>query len=471
MNTKQLRKHVGAFWDERILPTLTEYIAIPAESPAFDKEWKEHGHMEKAVTLVAEWMKAQGVEGLRVEVAREGSRTPLLFAELPGALPQTVLIYGHLDKQPPMTGWRKGLGPWTPVLDRKGRLYGRGGADDGYSAFAAVALAKALRDSGRPHGRIVMLIECSEESGSPDLPHYLNALKTRIGTPDLVVALDSGAGNYEQLWSTTSLRGILEVGLKIEVLSEGVHSGIAGGIVPSPLRIARLLLDRLEDPATGEMRPAALKVEIPPARVEQAQKAALVLGAAIATDFPFVKGAQPQADTPVELLLNNSWRSAMVITAQEGIPELGKGGNVLHPAVHYKLSIRIPPGVRPSVAGAEVRSILQADPPHGAKITVTTGGMTGWEAPPLAEWLGRAMDESSREFFGHQASHFGLGGTIPFMQMIGERFPAAQFLITGVLGPKSNAHGPNEFLHVPYAKRLTCCLVRIVAAHHAHHAA
>lgn len=466
MNSEELRKHIGEFWDERILPTLIEYVAIPNESTMFDKDWAAHGHMDKAVELVAGWMRANGPEEMTLEVIREGSRTPLILAEVPGSLPQTVLFYGHLDKQPPMTGWREGLGPWTPVLDDQGRLYGRGGADDGYSAFAAVAVARALQAAGQPHGRLVMLIECSEESGSPDLPHYLSSCAKRIGRPDLVIALDSGAGNYEQLWSTTSLRGILEIGLKVGMLSEGVHSGIAGGIVPSPIRVARLLLDRLEDAATGRILPAEVQVEIPAERIEQARTAAKVLGGAIATDFPFLEGAQPQADSAVELLLNNSWRASLAITGQEGIPEIGKGGNVLFPSLAYKLSLRIPPGVKPSKAGAALKKLLEADPPHGATVSVTTGGVEGWEAPPLADWLGTALDESSREFYGREACHFGLGGTIPFMQMIGDKFPKAQFLITGVLGPHSNAHGPNEFLHVPYAKQLTCCLVRIVAAHY-----
>ena len=470
MNSDELHSLLGEFWDKQIVPALMDYVKIPNESPNFDKDWAANGHMDKAVALVEAWMKRHGPPELTVRVVRAGKRTPLILAELPGELPQTVLIYGHLDKQPPMTGWRKGLGPWKPVLDRQGRLYGRGGADDGYSAFAAVAVARALKAAGQPHGRLVMLIECSEESGSHDLPHYLSACAKQIGKPDLVIALDSGAGNYEQLWDTTSLRGILEIGLKVEVLTEGVHSGIAGGIVPSPIRIARLLLDRLEDSATGRVLPPEVQVDIPPARIEQARRAAKILGGNVGAMFPFVPGARPESGDTVELLLNNSWRPALTITAQEGIPELGKGGNVLHPAVKFKISMRIPPGVKPRQAGPAIKKLLLADPPHGARVTVTAGGMQGWEAPPLAPWLEEAMDSASREFFGRDACQIGLGGTIPFMQMIGDKFPAAQFLITGVLGPRSNAHGPNEFLHVPYAKKLTCCLFSILAAHHAHHA-
>ena len=467
MNSDDLLKGVSAYWDREILPTLTEFIRIPNESPSFDRDWERNGHMARAIELVAEWVRAQALPGARLEVVKEGTRTPLLLVEVPGALEETVLIYGHIDKQPPMTGWREGLGPWLPVQDAEGRLYGRGGADDGYSVFAAVATLKALEAAGQPHGRIVILIECCEESGSPDLPHYLAACAERIGKPSLVICLDSGCGDYARLWGTTSLRGLLTVSLKVEVLSEGVHSGIAGGIAPSPIRIMRQLLDRIEDSATGRTRIPELEVEIPPARVEQARQTARILGGAIVADLPFLAGVHPEEDDYVELLLNSTWRSAVAVTGQEGIPELEKGGNVLLPSYALKIALRIPPTLPHTTAGQAIRRLLEADPPHGAKITVSAGGMPGWEAPPFAPWLRRAAEESSRAVFGEEACFFGLGGTIPFMSMIGERFPQSQFFITGVLGPKSNAHGPNEFLHVPYAKRLTACLAHLVAAHHA----
>ena len=465
LDFKALEQFLGHFWDKEILPTLMKYVAIPCESPAFDKAWAENGHMEAAACLARDWVEAQQIPGCRVELLREGRRTPLLLAEIDGEPGPTVLIYGHLDKQPPMTGWREGLGAWNPVLDAEGRLYGRGGADDGYSVFAAVAAIKALKELRLPHSRMVLLIECSEESGSPDLPAYLKKEARRIGEVDFVVALDSGCGNYDQLWSTTSLRGLLEITLQVDVLAEGVHSGIAGGITPSPLTVARILLDRLEDSATGKVLVPELFCEIPPGRVKQAETAAKVLGGDIVAQFPFLEGVRPISDDHTELLLNNAWRPALAITAQEGLPEWGKGGNVVHPALKLALSFRIPPGVKPTAAGTAVRKVLERDPPYGAKVTVSTGGMEGWDAPPLADWLAAATKSASLEVFGKGACYFGLGGTIPFMQMIGEQFPQAQFLITGVLGPHSNAHGPNEFLHIPYAKRLNASLTSVLAAH------
>ncbi len=466
MQTSSLTSHIEGFWDREIVPALHEYIRIPNQSPLFDPDWQAHGHMQRAVALVAEWIRRQRIPGGSVEVLQAGERTPLLLVEFPGNIPDTVLMYGHLDKQPPMVGWRDGLGPWTPYLDADGRLYGRGAGDDGYAVFTALATVKALKDHSRPHARIVILIECSEESGSCDLPHYVDTYAERLGTPSLVVCLDSGCGNYDQLWSTTSLRGLLTLNLHIEVLREGVHSGLAGGVVPSPFMILRTLLDRLEDASTGAMRLRELHVPIPQERIQQAAKAAAVLGTAIVDDFPMLEHVRVLAEDPVELLLNNSWRPALAVTGQDGMPSVTHAGNVLLPQLTCKLSLRLPPTLEADRATAAVTHALETEPPFGARVAVTGSGTNGWNAPPLEPWLAEATDASSREFFAKEACALGVGGSIPFMAMLGERFPQAQFLITGVLGPHANAHGPNEFLHIPYAKKLNSCLVRVVEAHY-----
>jgi acetylornithine deacetylase/succinyl-diaminopimelate desuccinylase-like protein len=466
MLTSQLTTHLNDFWEQAILPTLQAYIRIPNESPLFDPDWKTHGHMERAVALVADWIRQQGLSDATLDVLQDGDHTPLLLLTFPGQIADTVLFYGHLDKQPPMVGWRDGLGPWTPYLDAEGRLYGRGAGDDGYAVFAALATVKALKDHGQPHGRIVILIECSEESGSLDLPHYINTYADRIGTPNLIICLDSGCGNYEQLWSTTSLRGQMLINLRVEVLTEGVHSGLASGIVPNPFMIMRQLMARLEDASTGAVLPPDLYVPIPPQRVQQAEQAAEVLGGAIVGDFPLLPEVQVLADDYVALILNNSWRPALAVTGQDGMPGVEKAGNVLLPQLTWKLSLRLPPTLPAEQAFGDVKRLLETDPPFGARVTVSGGGTNGWSAPPLAPWLEEATETSSQEFFGQGACYLGLGGSIPFMAMLGERFPEAQFLITGVLGPHANAHGPNEFLHTPYAKKLNGCLVRVVEAHY-----
>src|SRR6478609_4626239 len=231
-----------------IVPTLTKYIAIPNKSPSFDAGWKQAGHMDRAVELLSSWAREALPEGATLEVVQLGERTPVIFIDVPGtagAAGDTVMLYGHLDKQPEMTGWREGLGPWIPVLDGD-KLYGRGGADDGYAAFASLTAIRGLQLAGGKHARCVILIEACEESGSFDLPHYIEKLAPRIGQVDLVVCLDSGCANYDQLWSTTSLRGMMAATLRVDILTEGVHSGDASGVVPSSFRILRQLISRVE---------------------------------------------------------------------------------------------------------------------------------------------------------------------------------------------------------------------------------
>jgi acetylornithine deacetylase/succinyl-diaminopimelate desuccinylase-like protein len=465
MNANSASRFVDQIWTDGILPTLIEYIRIPNKSPHFDPRWQEHGYMDAAVTLIEGWCRKQPLHGMRVEVVRLKDRTPVILMEIPGTGDDCVLLYGHLDKQPEMTGWQEGLGPWTPVR-RGDKLYGRGGADDGYAAFASLTAIRALQEQGLPHARCVVLIEACEESGSYDLPYYIDALAKRIGKPSLVVCLDSGCGNYEQLWCTTSLRGLTNGVLRAQVLTEGVHSGDASGIVPSSFRVIRELLDRLEDANTGRVRPEMFYAEIPVQRRQQAQAAATTLGAEIHAKFPFVPGMQPMTTDLAELVLNRTWRPALAVTGADGLPALENAGNVMRPATTVKVSLRLPPTIKAEPTREALKTLFETNPPHGAKVTFTADqAATGWNAPPLDPWLERSLDEASKTFFGREAMHMGEGGTIPFMAMLGEKFPQAQFVISGVLGPHSNAHGPNEFLHIPTARKLTSCIAKVLFDH------
>ncbi len=461
LDSAALSAWVDRVWEEDILPQITEYIRIPNKSPLFDRDWKANGHMDRAFDLAEAWCRARDIPGLVVERIEEEGRTPLLYLEVPGQSDETVLLYGHLDKQPEMVGWREDLGPWKPV--REGDLlYGRGGADDGYAVFASLAAVEALQKHGQAHPRCVVIIEGCEESGSVDLPHYVDLLAERIGQVSLVVCLDSGAGDYERLWSTTSLRGMVAGDLRIDILSEGVHSGDASGIVPSSFRILRQLLDRVESAADGSIQLDRFHVEVPEARVEQARVAAAAMGG-VADKYPFLAGARPMTDDPVEMILNRTWRPTLSVTGSGGMPALSDAGNVLRPFTAVKLSFRLPPTADWKAATAQVKEAFETDPPSGAKVSFTPEkGANGWDAPALAPWLEDAVARASRAYFGHDPVYMGEGGSIPFMGMLGERFPDAQFLITGVLGPKSNAHGPNEFLHVPCAKKLTCCVAEVL---------
>ena len=467
MDAQKTAHFMESFWDSKIIPALTDYIRIPNKSPAFDPGWEAHGHMQKAVALFEAWArdKLKSLPGSHLEVVRVAGRTPVILIEVPGAANATVLMYGHLDKQPEMKGWADGTGPWTPVLKDQ-KLYGRGGADDGYAMFAALAALLALKQQSIAHARAIILIEASEESGSPDLPFYVEHLKARIGTPDLVVCLDSGAGNYTQLWLTTSLRGNLIGNLTVKVLEEGVHSGIASGVVPSSFRIARGLLSRIEDENTGQMKLDALFAQIPPERLEQARETAKVLGDEVWTEMPFAGATKPMAGDNVELLLNRGWRPQLAVTGMEGYPAPENGGNVLLPYSTLKLSLRLPPSCDGQKALAAVKAALEENPPYHAQVSFHDAlADNGWNAPPTAPWLARALDKASRESFDRGPAFIGEGGSIPFMAMLGKKFPETQFVVTGVLGPQSNAHGPNEFLHIPFAKKISACIASILADH------
>ena len=473
-----LAAYADRAWDERIVPALTDYIAVPAKSPMFDADWAQHGHIDRVVRDAAAWVESRKVPGLRLEVVRLQGRTPVIFFEVPAAAgstsKDTVLMYGHLDKQPEFNGWRPGLGPWTPKYEN-GLLYGRGGADDGYAVYAAVTALEALQAQGTPHPRCVGLIETCEESGSGDLPAYIDALKPRLGNVALVVCLDSGAGNYDQLWLTTSLRGMVSGVLKVEILTEGIHSGDASGLVPSSFRILRHVLDRLEDSATGTLLPGFFHCEIPAVRVEQARATAAVLKDEVWKRMPWACGADggptlPTTTDPVEALLRRTWRPTLSVTGADGFPELQNAGNVLRPYTAFKLSLRLPPLVDGHMASVKLKELLEDNAPYNAKVTFHPDGRagalgaTGWNAPELSPWLEQALNAASQAHFGAPVGYIGQGGTIPLMSMLQQGFPAAQMMVCGVLGPKSNAHGPNEFLHVPYGKKLTAAVAQVIAA-------
>ena len=468
MDSTRLNRFVGQIWDDAVVPSLVDYIRIPNKSPSFDPDWAAHGYMDDAVKLMEAWARARiaPIKGATLEVVRLEKRTPVIFITIPGEGTEPVLLYGHLDKQPEFTGWAEGLGPWTPVI-KGDKLYGRGGADDGYAMYGALSAVLALHDQGVKHAPLRIIIEACEESGSYDLPFYVDHLAPRIGSPGLVVCLDSGCGDYDRLWLTTSLRGLATATLTVRVLTEGVHSGDASGIVPSSFRIARMLLSRLEDQDTGEIIPRGFYVDIPKSRLTQATEAAAILNKDVYAKFPFAGATKPMADDPTELILNRPWRPQLAVVGAAGMPAPANAGNVLLPSTTLKLSLRLPPTLKGNDPIALMRQTLASDPPYGAEVRVDADPFVsaGWNAPELAPWLEQSLMGAGRAVFGHDVAYMGEGGSIPFMGMLGEKFPKTQFVITGVLGPGSNAHGPNEFLHIPTGKRISQAIAMVLADH------
>ncbi|GAB2997559.1 M20/M25/M40 family metallo-hydrolase [Saccharothrix stipae] len=467
MDRSALTRTVRGLWDDDILPSLSALVAIPAISPVFDPAWAAHGHLAGAVEHVRAWLADRDLPGTTVEVVELPDRTPVLLVDVPGTAPtsDTVLMYGHLDKQPPVGGWGDGLGPWTPVV-RDGRLYGRGAADDGYSGYAAIAAIEAVRHAGGTHSRCVVLLETGEESGSPDLPAYLEHLRPRLGDVSLVVCLDSGGNDYDRMWLTTSLRGLVQVAMTVRVLESGLHSGMASGIVPSSFRIARQLLDRLEDSTTGEVLVREMHVDIPEDRVAEVRDAVSSTPGVLVGSVPWAAGTQPMGADEVELALNAGWRPTLSVTGASGLPAPDDAGNVLRPFTTLVLSFRLPPTADSEAAMDAVRRTLTTDVPYGASVELSRVEFAdGWNAPELAPWLRETVDRIGEDVFGAPWRTVALGGSIPFMGLLHEAYPQAQFLVTGAVGPDSNCHVPDEWLHLAHAARVTEAVAVVLDAH------
>jgi acetylornithine deacetylase/succinyl-diaminopimelate desuccinylase-like protein len=462
MDVEGLKENIYKKWDDEIVPVLKRYIEIPNQSPLYDPNWEANGYMQEAVTLFRKWAESQNIQGLGVEEMRLPGRTPVLLFEIPGTENQRVLLYGHLDKQPAMQGWDADKGAWKAVM-QDDKLYGRGGADDGYAMFAALTAISALQQAGKSHPTCYLLIEASEESGSNDLPAYLERIEAKIGIPDQVICLDSGAGDFEAIWGTVSLRGVVGFELDVRIMKEGLHSGISGGVVPSWFDVVSQLWSRVVDPRTGRVRVPALHVEIPQQIREQIANTAAVLGDSFYDMYPLVPGAQPLGDSVESAILARTWEPALTIVGIDGVPSCAQGGNVNLPGVTVKFSMRTPPTLSAETAGSVLKEALEVNPPFGVEVNLRgLEGASGWVAPPLSETFSTIIEAASQTAFQKSAQFVGEGASIPFMGMLGERFPKAQFLITGVLGPRTNAHGPNEFLHIPMVKKLTHGLALIL---------
>lgn len=458
---------VDTAWASAV-PTMMDYVAIPARSPMFDPAWETTGHIARAARLLRDWAAARSIDGADVDLIERPGLTPVLLVEIPATdtelADRTVLMYGHLDKQPEMLPWSDGLGPWTPVL-RGERLYGRGGADDGYSIVAALIAVEAVREAGGRHARIVVMIEASEESSSVHLGEHLVELLPRFGDVDLVIALDSFCESYDRLWTTTSTRGVVGGVLDVEVCLDDPHSGRASGVLPSSFRILRQLLDRIEDAATGDVLVRSANVEIPAYRIEEAAVAAASIPA-LSTSFRPLDGVRSMRADATDELVSETWRPALEVIGADGLPPVADAGNVFRSRMSVKLSLRVPPTADVHAVGDELTAMLEADPPHGAHVRLHQGARgPGWAAPAFAPWLARATEAASVRHFGAPVASCGVGGTIPFMGMLGGPFPDAQFLLVGVLGPGSNAHGPDEFLDLPTARRVTASVADVLRAH------
>jgi acetylornithine deacetylase/succinyl-diaminopimelate desuccinylase-like protein len=469
MDQTKVHEAVTNGWTDQVLPSLAGLVEIPALSPAFDASWEANGYLHAAIDHVRDWIASRDLPGVQFDVVQLEGHPPVLLVDVPAtpgtADKGTVLLYGHLDKQPPVGGWSEGLDPWKAVF-RDGRLYGRGSVDDGYSGYAATTALEAVYAAGGEHARAILLLETGEESGSPDLPAYMEHLDGRLGDITLVVCLDAGGGDYERLWLTSSLRGVVQATLTVRVLESAQHSGLASGIVPSSFRIILQLLDRVEDSATGEIKLKEMVVPIPANRLAEAQALAAVDPGAIKRLYPLVEGMRPAAQDEVELILNNTWRATLSVIGAAGLPEPGTAGNVLRTSTSLILSFRIPPTADAKAARAELEKVLTTDVPYGAQVEITgLAGENGWNAPEVAPWLASALAQVGDRVFGTPHGNLGVGGAVPFMGLLGRLYPQAQFVSTGALGTDSNMHVPDEWLNIKFAGQVTEAIAHILDAH------
>lgn len=451
-------------WESSILPSLSDFIGIKALSPLFEPNWAEIGELDATIELFCEWLEDQGIEGMSHEKHRIGELSPVLIVTIEGTGPGEVIFYSHLDKQPSKPElWSEGLHPLKAVR-RDPWLYGRGSVDDGYGGYLCATSVRLLQEAGAPHPRCTMIIETCEESGSFDLPPYLEGLTERLGNPDMVVVLDSGGPDYDHIWMTEALRGLVSGTLSVRVSHEGIHSGNSGGSIPSSFRIQRILLDRVEDSSSGKVTIPEMHVEIPEVVRENAITLRNIVGDSIWEQFPTVDTLRQASETTEDMIVAMNWEPTLSIIGADGIPSVQDAGNVLRTNTDLKLSFRIPPGVDSEYAIARAKEILEEDPPYGAEVTFTPDSCAdGFHAPPLDGPISEAITEASMELTGLPPLATWTGGTIPFMAMMQAKYPEAMFLCTGTSGPGNNAHGPDEKLHIPSSKRLTVFLSATIA--------
>lgn len=466
MEPDKVIEYVEGHTEKGIIPALIEFVKVPSLSTDYDPEWETNGHMEAAMNIMLKYVDSLQIQGLQYEILKEPGKPWLFFGSLEATDPSlgTILMYGHFDKQPHLGEWSEGLGPTSPII-KDGRLYGRGSSDDGYAIPSSAVLLKSLQDFNVPHGKIVIIGENEEESDSACLIYYVNKLKPKIGEPELVICLDSGIISYDRMWLTTSLRGIVTIDLTVKTLTKGVHSGGGSGIIPSTFRIVQQLISRVEDQNTGEILVKELHTEIKPRHHADKANMMEAVGDLIVSMLPLEAGVQPITNDLTQLAINNALMPSLVVTGMEGLPCLANAGNVLHPQIKTRLSFRIPPGVEATKAVEALKKELTRDPPYGAKVSVTSQSPdNGWEQKPIAPWLDQALSKASLKYFGKNYLTLGEGGTIPFMGFLGDLFPNAQFLITGLLGADSNAHSIDENIDIPYLKKLLCCLIDIFSS-------
>ncbi|CAD8186262.1 unnamed protein product [Paramecium pentaurelia] len=437
------------FTRDQILPSLADFVRIPNLSPQFDPQWQDNGLLDKASNHIVSWIEQQKIPNCKVEMLSIQGAPKAIHVSIKAQNPITVFYYGHYDKQPHFPGWRDGFGPTIPVIEGH-RMFGRGVADDGYAPYAAIAALQTLLSQGLEHPTIEMLFEGEEESGSNFLMQYFDLLELK--RVDIMVALDSGSGDYERLWLTSSLRGSMKIDLCVKVLESPINTD-DGGNVPQALNIIRVLLNRLEDPVTGQVH-KSLQTIIPADRYEECLQSADLV------QIEFSRQCDKMESCRVKQYINRNWKPAVSYIGQDGFPSTRKMIDQIIPELIIRLSIRLPPNKCAKEAANFVKQLLEKDPPFNANVTANIiAAGSGLNLKSFSPKLKDILNTASKLFFnGNESRVFHEGASIPFLNQLNQRSPQAEFLVLGVLGPDSNAHGANEMLDLNYMKGLIGCL-------------
>ena len=454
-----LKQTIDKIWDTRALPALMDFIRIPCKSTAFDPHWESNGYLNQACTFISAWVKQQ-LPQASCEIIQEPGKTPCLWLDVPAYHAQTdntVAFYGHLDKQPEASGWSEGLGPWTPVI-RDGKLFGRGCSDDGYSVFLMISALVSLREQGLGHPHCVGIFETQEESGSIDLPHYLTALKERFNHPISLFVLDNQCCDYQRLWLNTSLRGVISAVLRVKTLHHNVHSGTYSGILPDAFAIAQHLLSRIHEPLSGRVLLDSFHTQIPENRKKQLLQAAKLLEASTSYYPPLLDGVQTKTTSVFDSIYNSTWEPALTVTAIDGLANLNQAANVVPKEIALKLSIRIPPNIDLARAIQDLEKTVTQNVPFHASVTLEDIRQgSGWTPPLTAQnqETERLLNTCSQSVFHEDVAFSATGGSISIIPEFEKCLPGTSIMLLGVLGPGSNAHGPDESLNIEYVKKLT----------------
>ena len=464
MDVKSFRKYIEKMFTYNTLPNLMNFIRIPNLSPAFDNNWNTNGYLLKAANLIISFAKSLEIKNAEINLIQDQGYTPLIYIDIQSSRKndtRTVLFYSHFDKQPHGTGWDENKGPTKPVIENN-RLFGRGSVDDGYASFSILTAIKACQDHNCPLPRIFCIFEGAEESTDEHLTYYFDKLMPIIGNNIIAfIPLDSGGSDYDRLWITNSLRGVLNLYLKIQTLDNNCNFGPeASGRIAENLFLLRKSLEGIFDTNTGEVKIDELHAkEIPKNIEEEMNKEIEIVGDKFFNGIPLYEGVQPLKTDVKEAMINLRWKPTCVISGIDNCPQIEENGFGVYKSINVRISMRIPPGINVANGIEAIKKAINNNIYFGAKISLERFGYAdGWYLNKISDRTKNILKKASLEFFGNESIFKGVGGTIPFITYFQSKYPDTDIICTGICGDDSFEHGPNENLNLDACKKMILVL-------------